>query len=73
MEMANNQHGSASDQVEENRKKVADSKCEIDRMRMERDGKLKEMNFLKSQMASLQVEFHRENELIIKLWKKKSL
>ncbi|XP_074601027.1 dynamin associated protein 160 isoform X2 [Brevipalpus obovatus] len=42
------------EQVEETRKKVAESKSDIDKMRGDRDVKLKEINFLKTQMKNLQ-------------------
>ncbi|XP_015786793.1 intersectin-2 isoform X2 [Tetranychus urticae] len=49
-----NQFNQLQEQVNESRKKVNDCKTEIDKMRAERDVKLKEINFLKTQMKTLQ-------------------
>ncbi|RWS14578.1 intersectin-2-like isoform X13 [Dinothrombium tinctorium] len=54
VEKVNNQWSQVQEHVEETRKKVTDSKSEIDKMRVERDSKLKEINFLKTQMKTLQ-------------------
>ncbi|XP_053214714.1 intersectin-1-like isoform X2 [Panonychus citri] len=49
-----NQFNQLQEQVNDTRKKVTDSKSDIDKMRTERDVKLKEINFLKAQMKTLQ-------------------
>jgi len=54
VEQVNNQLNQLQEQVDETRKKVSDAKSDIDKMRADRDVKLKEINFLKAQMKTLQ-------------------
>ena len=53
VEQVNSQLNGLKEKVEETRSKVSEAKQEIDKMRINRDIKLKEMNLLKSQIRSL--------------------
>ena len=60
VEQVNSQLNGLKEKVEETRSKVSEAKQEIDKMRVTRDTKLKEMNLLKTQIRAMQ-----ERHLII--------
>lgn len=60
VEQVNSQLNGLKEKVEETRSKVSEAKQEIDKMRVTRDTKLKEMNLLKTQIRTMQ-----ERHLII--------